>query len=172
MQLSDGHEVLPEGGGEKAVQTLPVHHPRQENLQRAAAAQTHEARERKLPQGAETVWDCLFFFSPVKLLSKLCIYVAEVQIRVQKTDLELVETGSVVTSLLGSLLQLSRRENHVTYFADWKQTLETETFQRLYSVTVRRRANSNRQSDNFTECQAHSARVLPHHADLPPESFV
>lgn len=106
-----------------------------------------------------------FFFSPVKLLSKLCIYVAEVQIRVQKTDLELVETGSVVTSLLGSLLQLSRRENHVTYIADWKQTLETETFQRLYSVAVRRRANSNRQSDNVTECQAH-------HADLPPESFV
>lgn len=64
-----------------------------------------------------------FFFSP-----QFCIYVAEVQIRVQKTDLELVETGSVVTSLLGSLLQLSRRENHVTYFADWKQTLETETF--------------------------------------------
>lgn len=106
-----------------------------------------------------------FFFSPVKLLSKLCIYVAEVQIRVQKTDLELVETGSVVTSLLGSLLELSRRENHVTYIADWRQTLETETFQRLYSVTVRRRATSNRQSDNVTECQAH-------HADLPPESFV
>lgn len=55
LQLSDWHEGLPEVGCEKALQTLPVHHPRQENLQRAAAAQTHEARERKLPQGAETV---------------------------------------------------------------------------------------------------------------------
>lgn len=85
LQLRDGHEDLPEGGGEKAVQTLPVHHPRQENLQRAAAAQTHEARERKLPQAVETVWD-LFFFSlpsPVKLLSKRCMYFAEMHIRVR-----------------------------------------------------------------------------------------
>lgn len=47
------------------------------------------------------------FFPAVKLLSKLCIYIAEVCMRVHEAELELVETGSVVASLLGSLLQLS-----------------------------------------------------------------
>lgn len=76
-QLRDGHEDLPEGGGEKALQTLPVHHPRQEDVPRAAAAQAHEARERKLPRAVET--------PRVKLLSKRCVYIAEMHIRVRET---------------------------------------------------------------------------------------
>lgn len=43
FQLSVLFEGRHEGSSEEVVQTLPVHHPRKENLQRAAAAKTHEA---------------------------------------------------------------------------------------------------------------------------------
>lgn len=49
FQFGLWHEDGPEDSSEEVVQTLPVHHPRKENLQRAAAAQTHEARECKSP---------------------------------------------------------------------------------------------------------------------------
>lgn len=49
FQLGFWRDWVSEGSGEEAVPTLPVHHPRKENIQRAAAAQPHEARERKSP---------------------------------------------------------------------------------------------------------------------------
>ena len=46
-QLGIWREEWSEDRGKEAVQTVPVHHPRQADLSRAAASQTHEARERK-----------------------------------------------------------------------------------------------------------------------------
>lgn len=59
----------------------------------------------------------LHFFSPVKLLSKLCSLScrnAHACSGDLHSELKLVETGSVVAALLGSLLQLSQLGNHVT----------------------------------------------------------
>lgn len=49
FQLGVWCEDEPEGSSEEVVQTFPVHHPCKENLQRAAAAQTHEAWKCKSP---------------------------------------------------------------------------------------------------------------------------
>lgn len=74
LQLSVRREGELEGGSEKALQALPVHHPRKENVQGAAAAQTHEARECKWlsPRGLSSLFVCIFV---LKLLSKFCVCV-------------------------------------------------------------------------------------------------
>lgn len=173
LQLSDGHEDLPEGGGEEAVQTLPVYHPRQENLPRAAAAQTHEARERKWPQGVETVWDCCFFFfnSPVKLLSKRCMYIAEMHIRVRQTCTLSWNLWQQAPSLLLFPDLCCNCGGWRIMWPHWLMGsgfLKQKPSDASHGVSVRWRAPPNRQS--ATECQVQWARVLPPQTGPLPDS--
>lgn len=60
FQLGVWCEDSLKGSGKKTLQALPIYHPCKENVQGAAAAQTHEAWECKWPWGLGSV--CAFSF--------------------------------------------------------------------------------------------------------------